>query len=92
MKAPYFNQWLWGKFSTSRMDRPLWKSFSWRCSLEVCINGGAGGIGQPLTMLMAMNESVKEAPARSKPGRPCPGRTSCFWNAPGGQIIKETSS
>ena len=28
---------------------------------KVCINGGAGGIGQPLTMLMAMNDSVKEA-------------------------------
>ena len=28
---------------------------------EVCINGGAGGIGQPLSMLMAMNDSVKEA-------------------------------
>lgn len=27
---------------------------------KVCISGGAGGIGQPLTMLMAMNPSVKE--------------------------------
>ncbi|CAL1164991.1 unnamed protein product [Cladocopium goreaui] len=34
-------------------------SFS-TAQFKVCINGGAGGIGQPLTMLMAMNESVKE--------------------------------
>mmetsp|Transcript_75601 Transcript_75601/g.136329 ORF Transcript_75601/g.136329 Transcript_75601/m.136329 type:complete len:355 (-) Transcript_75601:187-1251(-) len=27
---------------------------------KVCVSGGAGGIGQPLAMLMAMNERVKE--------------------------------
>ncbi|CAL1147343.1 unnamed protein product [Cladocopium goreaui] len=34
-------------------------SFS-TAQFKVCINGGAGSIGQPLTMLMAMNESLKE--------------------------------
>lgn len=63
-------------------EGPLWKSFM--ANRQVCINGGAGGIGQPLTMLMAMNESVKEV----GPVGPALGR-SCFWNAPGGQIIKK---
>ena len=61
-------------------EGPLWKSFM--ANRQVCINGGAGGIGQPLTMLMAMNESVKEV----GPVGPALG-TSCFLNAPGGQII-----
>merc|ERR1711865_269929 len=29
-------------------------------NFKVCVGGGAGGIGQPLCMLMAMNENVKE--------------------------------
>jgi malate dehydrogenase len=29
-------------------------------SFKVCVGGGAGGIGQPLCMLMAMNENVSE--------------------------------
>jgi len=29
-------------------------------SFKVCVGGGAGGIGQPLCMLMAMNDSVRE--------------------------------
>jgi len=29
-------------------------------SFKVCVGGGSGGIGQPLCMLMAMNENVKE--------------------------------
>eukprot|EP00439_Symbiodinium_sp_Y106_P086449 s590_g33.t1 len=35
-------------------------SFASAAQFKVCINGGAGGIGQPLSMLMAMNDSVKE--------------------------------
>ena len=27
---------------------------------KVCVNSGAGGIGQPMSMLMAMNSLVKE--------------------------------
>lgn len=40
--------------------RPAAAAFSSSAQFKVCINGGAGGIGQPLTMLMAMNETVKE--------------------------------
>jgi len=29
-------------------------------SFKVCVGGGAGGIGQPLCMLMAMNDNVRE--------------------------------
>jgi len=29
-------------------------------NFKVCVGGGSGGIGQPLCMLMAMNENVKE--------------------------------
>merc|ERR1712224_701742 len=29
-------------------------------NFKVCVGGGAGGIGQPLCLLMAMNENVKE--------------------------------
>ena len=41
-------------------------SLTEKLTFEVCINGGAGGIGQPLTMLMAMNETVKEAVLRGR--------------------------
>lgn len=34
----------------------------------MCINGGAGGIGQPLTMLMSMNPLVKEVGTRAVDG------------------------
>lgn len=34
--------------------------FASKAEFKVCISGGAGGIGQPLSMLMAMNPRVKE--------------------------------
>lgn len=35
-------------------------SASTKAKFKVCVSGGAGGIGQPLSMLMSMNENVAE--------------------------------
>eukprot|EP00928_Gymnodinium_smaydae_P096456 TRINITY_DN852_c0_g2_i2.p1 TRINITY_DN852_c0_g2~~TRINITY_DN852_c0_g2_i2.p1 ORF type:complete len:358 (+),score=111.87 TRINITY_DN852_c0_g2_i2:51-1124(+) len=38
----------------------LYFSTAKAAQFKVCVSGGAGGIGQPLSMLMSMNPSVKE--------------------------------
>ncbi|CAJ1344682.1 unnamed protein product [Effrenium voratum] len=48
------------QFQRAGLARNLPTSAFSTAQFKVCINGGAGGIGQPLTMLMSMNESVKE--------------------------------
>ena len=40
-------------------------------NFKVCVCGGAGGIGQPLSMLMALDPNVKEHPA--------PHQHPCFF-------------
>jgi len=46
--------------ASSARRSALYFSSAKAAQFKVCVSGGAGGIGQPLTMLMSMNPTVKE--------------------------------